>query len=329
MIEYVPVLVGQTPDEIHLSPAGGKKGNQLCLLRTGDGVAALKCYQGRDALGRRNREHAMLALWCRHGLAVPTLSEEVAVATAHPYLVLSFLSGFSIRAVLRDAGRRDAEKLMALGRVYRAMRDRHALAFETGNPRLIHPHCDTGNVMLCKEQVTWIDLEAPLRFNDVAEGAAAEIAEFTRAVVSDLSISWLARVCEVVCGAYAGLNPLLDCVWRQTCDRPFQIARRGGNFLRKHLSPRQVTAYDVADGLCRSLHGTGWRPRLLSQIALQSAAKAAFTSAQPSPRTAIAPVAGLQIYKRPHAADTATPQKPTPVSPTINADGRTWRRHAA
>ncbi|MCX7427873.1 MAG: phosphotransferase [Planctomycetia bacterium] len=331
MIEREPLPTDRIIADTGPSAVGSMKTNDLYLLYVADGTTVLKFYRGSDPWRRRTRERAMLELWNQHGINVPKLRALTLPRVSRPYLAMSFVPGPSLRERLRGKDGAEVEKLALLDRVYREMRRRHELAIEAKEPRLIHPDCNTGNVILSENRVVWIDLECEGRFADVIDGAAAEICKFTRWVVRDLSIDSLARVCEVLCGAYCGLEVLLEYARHRTCCRPLQFLHRWRNRRRKLVAPAQVTTYDVVDGVDRTLSRAGWRHGLVSRAALRSRIEAVVSAHRTRTGLATPPViAGLRIHREPSISDTAAQTKaPSPCGHDNSIDGETASRRRA
>ena len=305
-------------------PTGGRTTtNDLYLLRTSEGATVLKVYRGDAPWRRRDHERAMLDLWDRHGFPVPRVRAWFLPGMSRPHLAISFVPGPSLAEFLHQPEHGEAAKYAVLGQVYRALRLRHERAIETGDHRLIHPDCNTGNVLLSDGRVSWIDLECESRFANAVDGAAAEICKLTRWIVTDLSLDSLGRVCDVLRAAYADLEPLLEYACRCTCDRPLQFAHRWRDRMRKLTSPRRVTVYDVVDGLRRSLNLIGHGHWSASKSVLRSAVEIAVAAeiAQAGTRSATA-ASELRIYPPPGAELVADAGRDHPVSEPVIASRR-------
>lgn len=158
----------------------GRKRPRLPTLVRAFGHRFLVAKTGLAARTRRDTDARILALWRRHGFAVPeVLDLALPEPDDRPFLVLERVDGATVRSELRDA-RFPLQRLEAgLARFGAEWCRRHALAEKLREPGLIHAH--PGFEHLIDRDGEWVAFDFEYAYTDsrrVETLAAVEIAGF-------------------------------------------------------------------------------------------------------------------------------------------------------
>src|SRR5262245_28526417 len=120
-------------------------------------------FVGRSSTLPRVRcavERDVLELWREHGFDVPeVLDLELPVHERRPHLVLEWVAGRDLRAILADHKIPQARKKALLARFAHAWSRRHDLALELREPRLIQVHPGFHHVLVCGDRLVHFDFE--------------------------------------------------------------------------------------------------------------------------------------------------------------------------
>ena len=224
--------------------------NELWLLASGESRKLVKVYVGADAHQRCQTESSLLRYWADSGFAVPRVENGTELQFQGPYLVMSWIEASSFRDGLSDTSLPIADRLAMVKRVIDVAAQRHALALESDEMRLIRDDANTGNFLIGDKEVVHIDFERLPRSTDVLDAAAVELAKLVRWIVRDLGRDQLDPALRIAIYAYRDQPAILKRIISRTCERPGQFFHRLLDRRRK-AHPGAITKYDIADGLQR------------------------------------------------------------------------------
>jgi Ser/Thr protein kinase RdoA (MazF antagonist) len=230
--------------------------NRLFLIGRAPHRRLLKIYQGPIALAAAHRETeaGLLRHWAAAGFAVPAFIDEQIPFLDRPHLVTAYVPGTSLGDFLRDTSRSLAARFDAVRRALQSAADRHARAFEEDDARYILRDANTGNFLLREGDgaLVHLDLESAPE-GPLVDAAARELARFIRWAGRDLGPSHLAAVSSLARDAYRHQPAIPSRLLDHTLGRRGQAFHRWRSRRRVRVAPWDVTKYDVADAIARTL----------------------------------------------------------------------------
>ncbi len=140
---------------------------------------------GYTAAARRKTEHQGLTLWREAGFDVPriTCAPLPMPPLPAPFLLLEYLPGPSLAALLSDPGVERAEKETLFLRFIHDWGRRHAVALDLSEPGLLQEHPGLDHVLVSDGRLVTFDLEvAYTSRRQVAETVSTEIAGLVRSL---------------------------------------------------------------------------------------------------------------------------------------------------
>ncbi len=230
-----------------------KTTNTLYSFDDGNSSYVVKCYVGDDNLKRCRREKDAIEHWAAAGFDVPRIYDRTIPNIRVPYLVFSRIEGVPLREYLSSRTRATDEKLRTLESLFEQMSNRHRLAVENGDFRLVHYDPSSGNVICSGDRLSYVDFEASPKYRTVIEAAGTELLTLCKWIIRDIGAEFLQTVMQLVTASYKNQQSLLQVMLKRTSGRPFQFYHRWKDRRYKSKHPNEVTKYDVVDSLFRSL----------------------------------------------------------------------------
>jgi len=246
---------------VHLKPFKTlcKTSNSLYTFVEDGEKFLVKCYCKPAPEPKRTRESFMLDHWIELGFNVPKIVTKKIECIKAPYLVTSFIEGPSLREYLLGNSYPLEEKFELLTRFFQEMAYRHKISINSNDPDIAHHDPSTDNVILAENRFYFIDFETPRKKRSVIELASIEIATICRWIVRDLGIDYVQEVLKRMVAVYKGQDNLLKPIVKRTSGRPFQFYHRWQDERKKVANPKDVTKYDIADGLAELSTDSGLR----------------------------------------------------------------------
>jgi|GEM_PF-679662 len=236
--------------ELQLLPPSKKTQNRVYTFAVNNRKYVLKVYRGFDRFARRGREKLLIEHWKHKGFKVPEICDMEIESAAEPYLVTKFIDGPSLRTYL--SGAQPGEQLEMLSRLFEQMSNRHHIAIETNDERLVQYDANSRNIICAQDGFYFVDFEAFNRKHlSVEESASIEAATLCRWIAGDIGVKFLEEVVRIMARAYQRDIGLLKLIVARTTARPFQFYHRWKNARHKKKNPAAATKYDVADTLAR------------------------------------------------------------------------------
>ncbi len=230
-----------------------KTTNMLYSFDDGNTRYVVKCYVGADNLKRCRREKDAIEHWMAAGFDVPRIYDRTIPNIHVPYLVLSRIEGVPLREYLSSRTHPIDEKLRILESLFEQMSNRHRLAVENGDFRLVHYDPSSGNVICSGDQLSYVDFEARPKYRTVIEAAGTELLTLCKWIIGDIGEEFLQTVMQLVAASYDNQQSLLRIMLKRTSGRPFQFYHRWKDRRHKNRHANCITKYDIVDSLFQSL----------------------------------------------------------------------------
>jgi tRNA A-37 threonylcarbamoyl transferase component Bud32 len=223
--------------------------SQLYLEEADGSQLLVKAYLNEEKFARRDMEIAKNHRWRECGFRVPEIVELQCMEIAEPYVVMRFLTGRRLSEYLKDANVGHSTKLKTLSSIFHLNNARHRLALANNDLLLLHTDPNTDNIILCDQDIYFIDFEHISKTQDVLTGVGKEVATFARRIIKDMGIEHKDEVIAALLHAYQFNDVIMDKVEALTFSRPFQLLHRFKHGLRKKSHTNLVSRYDIADAI--------------------------------------------------------------------------------